>query len=89
MSTTGDGSVGQPHPEALGALLVPPPADREAAIEVAVKMWQVIGSPGFPFHEDRVRERAALAFDRGFHPAGTARQMVAIMASPDRTSALG
>jgi pimeloyl-ACP methyl ester carboxylesterase len=88
MSTTGDRSVGQQHPEALSALLVPPPADREAAVEIAVKTWQVIGSPGFPFREDRVREKAALAFDRANHPAGTARQMVAIMASPDRTVAL-
>ena len=29
MSTTGNPSVGQPHPEALPALLTRPPADRE------------------------------------------------------------
>jgi pimeloyl-ACP methyl ester carboxylesterase len=89
MSTTGDPSVGQPHPEALAALLVPPPDNRDAAIEAAVKMWRVIGSPGFTFREDRIREQAATAYDRGFHPVGTTRQLVGIMASPDRTATLG
>jgi pimeloyl-ACP methyl ester carboxylesterase len=89
MSTTGEPSVGQPHPEAMVALLVLPPPDRDAAIEQGVKMWRVIGSPGFPFREDRIRERTAIAYDRGFNPGGTARQMVAILGSPDRTPALG
>ena len=88
MSTTGDRSVGQPSPEAIGALLVPPPADRDAAIDMSVKTWQVIGSPGFPFHEDRIRAGAAAAYDRAIHPAGVARQLVAILSSPDRTPAL-
>ncbi len=47
--------------------------------------WRVIGSPGFPFHEDRIRADAGAAYDRAFHPAGTARQLVAILRSPDRT----
>jgi pimeloyl-ACP methyl ester carboxylesterase len=88
MSTTGDPSVGQPHPEAISALLSAPPADREGAIEQSVVMWRVIGSPGFPFHEDRVRANAAAAYDRAFHPEGTARQLVAIVSSPDRTPGL-
>ena len=46
MSTTGDPSVGQPHPEVLGSLLTAPPTDRAAAIDQSVKMWGVIGSPG-------------------------------------------
>jgi pimeloyl-ACP methyl ester carboxylesterase len=85
MSTTGDRSVGQPHPEAVAALLAPPPTHREGAVESAVTSWRVIGSPGFPFHEDRVRADAGVAYDRAFHPAGTARQLVAILCSPDRT----
>ena len=89
MSTTGDRAVGQPHPEAIAALMAPPPATREDAIEMSVKTWQVIGSPGFAFHEDRIRASAGAAYDRGFHPDGTARQMVAILASPDRTPGLG
>jgi pimeloyl-ACP methyl ester carboxylesterase len=85
MSTTGDRSVGAPHPQGVQALLVPPAADRQSAIDSSVKTWQTIGSPGFPVHEDRIRAKAGLAYDRALHPAGTARQLVGILGSPDRT----
>jgi pimeloyl-ACP methyl ester carboxylesterase len=89
MSTTGNPTVGQPHQEAMAALMVPPPESREEAVELSLKTWRVIGSPGFPFPEDRIAAKARAAFDRAFHPAGTARQMVAIISSPDRTPQLG
>jgi pimeloyl-ACP methyl ester carboxylesterase len=88
MSTTGDPGVGQPHEEALAALLRPAPTTRDEAIEAGVATWRIIGSPGFPFDEDRLREREGEAYDRAFHPEGTARQLMAIVASPDRTPGL-
>jgi pimeloyl-ACP methyl ester carboxylesterase len=88
MSTTGDPAVGAPHPEAVTALLRPPAADRDGSMDQAVEVWKAIGSPGFPFHEDRVRAQAAAAYDRAFHPDGTGRQMVAILSSGDRTEGL-
>jgi pimeloyl-ACP methyl ester carboxylesterase len=48
----------------------------------------MIGSKGFPVDEDRVREVAAAAYDRGHHAAGTGRQLSAILASGDRTKRL-
>lgn len=89
MSTTGNPGVGQAAPEAMTMLLRPRPASREEAIEAAVETSRVIGSPGFPFDEDTVRQRAAEAYDRCFYPMGFARQLVAIMASGDRTGRLG
>ena len=65
-----------------------PPSD-EAFCDREVETWKVIGSPGFPFDEAEVRRRAAASFDRSFYPEGVARQLAAIMASPDRTPALG
>ncbi len=88
MSTTGDPGVGAPHPEAIGALLAPPATERAGAVEQSVTVWKTIGSPGYPFHEDQVRSAAGAAFDRANHPDGTARQLVAILASGDRTPAL-
>ncbi|HMC06341.1 MAG TPA: alpha/beta fold hydrolase [Solirubrobacterales bacterium] len=88
MSTTGDRAVGQPHPEAIPALLTRPPADREGFAEFAVGAWRVIGSPGFEPDEEALRARATASFDRGIHPEGTARQLVAILASGDRTAEL-
>jgi pimeloyl-ACP methyl ester carboxylesterase len=88
MSTTGDRMVGQPHPEAIPALLTRPPADRDGFIHFVVGAWNVIGSPGFEVDEEALRARAGASYDRGIFPEGTARQLVAILASGDRTEAL-
>jgi pimeloyl-ACP methyl ester carboxylesterase len=89
MSTTGDPTVGQPSPQGLEILLNAPPTERQAFIDHEVEVWKVIGSPGFPFDEEGVRSRAGAAFDRAFHPAGSGRQLAAVVSSPDRTAALG
>jgi pimeloyl-ACP methyl ester carboxylesterase len=80
--------VGQPHPEAIPALLTRPPQDRDGFIDFAVGAWRVIGSPGFEADEGALRARAGASYDRGIFPDGTARQLVAILASGDRTEAL-
>jgi pimeloyl-ACP methyl ester carboxylesterase len=89
MSTTGDPAVGAPAEAAMGVLLAPPAPDREAAIQRAVDTYRVIGSPGFEFDEQALRDRAALSYDRRYNPAGVARQLAAILTAPDRTADLG
>jgi pimeloyl-ACP methyl ester carboxylesterase len=84
LSSTGNPELPPASPEAMAVLLAPPPASREEAIESGLKAWQVIGSPGFPLEEDRIRERAGRAYDRSFHPAGAARQLAAILAHGSR-----
>jgi len=88
MSTTGDPSVGRPHPGVAELLLTPPAADRAEAVEQSVAAWRATASTGFPLDEAAVRERAGRAFDRGYHPDGTGRQLVAVLASGDRTAEL-
>jgi len=88
MSTTGSPDVPAASPEAMQVLLTPVPGDRDAYVERAIRSWRVIGSKGFPVDEDAVKRRAARSFDRSFHPAGIARQLVAIIASGNRTAAL-
>jgi pimeloyl-ACP methyl ester carboxylesterase len=88
MSTTGAREVGQPHPEALPALLTRPPADKEGFVGFVVAAWRVIGSPGFEADEGALRALAAASYDRGIFPDGTSRQLLAILASGDRTQAL-
>ena len=87
MSTPGP-NIGPPTAEAVAALLVEPVTEREAAIEQSLAGSRVIASPGFSFDEAGMRARAEVHFDRGHHPAGTARQLAAILASPDRSEAL-
>ena len=80
--------VGPPTPEASAALLVAPAEGREAVIEQSVAGSRVVASPGFPFDEAGLRARAGVHYDRGHHPVGAARQLAAILASPDRTEGL-
>jgi pimeloyl-ACP methyl ester carboxylesterase len=89
MSTTGEAGVGAPAEAAMGVLFAPPATDRDSAIERAVDTYRVIGSPGFEFDEAALRDRAGLSFDRAYDPAGVARQLAAIMSTPDRTADLG
>jgi pimeloyl-ACP methyl ester carboxylesterase len=88
MSTTGNQAVGQSKPEAMAALMAPPPTSREGAIELAVSSQKIIGSTGYPLDEEELRAQAARDYDRCFYPAGIARQLLAIIASGDRTEAL-
>ncbi len=88
MSTTGDRAVGAPTAEAMTALLRPVATSRDEAIQASVEGSLVIGSPGYPTDERILRDRAAAAYDRSYCPAGTARQLGAILGSPDRTEGL-
>ena len=88
MSNTGSRWTGMPSRKAMAVLLGRPPRGREAAIERAVKTFGVIGSPGYPFDEERLRDVAGRSYDRGHSAAGVLRQLHAITASGDRTPAL-
>ena len=66
-------------------LLTPPAGDRDGAVQRVVDTYRVIGSPGFEFDEAALRDRAGLSFDRAYDPAGVARQLAAILTTPDRT----
>ena len=59
MSSTGSPDLPLGKPEAMALLVRPPAPDRSAYVDQAVEVWQVIGSPGFPFDEQRIRTRAA------------------------------
>jgi pimeloyl-ACP methyl ester carboxylesterase len=88
MSTTGDPDVGQSSKEARQRLMAPPAKTRDEYIAGQLAGLRIWGSPSC-FDEERVTANAAEAFDRSFSPFGTARQMMAIMASGSRTVALG
>jgi pimeloyl-ACP methyl ester carboxylesterase len=88
MSSTGNPSLPPAQPEAMAVLMTPPPTDRAGSLDAAVRTWRTIGSPGFPFDEARIRERAGRLYDRSFHPQGTARQLAAILAHGSRVEKL-
>ena len=88
MSTTGNPELAPAEPDSAEVIFTPAPEEREAYIEHTLEAWRIIGSPGFPFDEERIREKAARAYDRGCHPAGIARQFLAVMAGGNRKPAL-
>lgn len=60
----------------------------ERIVEHYVKLFQVIGSPGFPTPVELMRTRMSANLKRSYHPSGTARQLLAIVASGDRSASL-
>jgi pimeloyl-ACP methyl ester carboxylesterase len=88
MSTTGRRSLPGPTMKARGALMSRParPGQTDDAIERMVQVFKAIGSPAYPEDEAVLRERFARHVRRANRPAGVARQMLAIVASGDRTA---
>jgi pimeloyl-ACP methyl ester carboxylesterase len=89
MSTPGKRTVGWQHPSLLPMLLATRGVGREAYVASSAKMWQLIGSPGFPADEVKGRDRAGETFDRGVSASGVMRQMLAVLNQPNRSRALG
>ena len=88
MSNTGSPNTPSGNPEAIAAVVAPPPAERDAYIKHNMNVWQKIWSPGFPFEEKRARTFLEKSYNRAFCPGGSVRQNIAILACGDRTSAL-
>jgi pimeloyl-ACP methyl ester carboxylesterase len=89
MTSTGSRLVGQPKPWIGPRLLRHAAADRAAAIASVVEIFRLIGSRGFPFDEEYLRELAGRSWDRGYNPPGYLRQLAAVTAQPNRTAELG
>jgi len=88
MSNTGHRWKGMPGLRVYPMFMRRPADNREGAVESTISTFRLIGSPGFPFQEDEVRRIAQLSYERGYNPAGTARQLAAILAAGDRTPEL-
>lgn len=77
-----------PRLSVMGTLLAKPPVEREAYATHIARIFTRIGSPGFDHDYERLRRRVLMMYDRCYYPIGTARQLMAIMASGDRTEEL-
>jgi pimeloyl-ACP methyl ester carboxylesterase len=89
MTSTGSRRVGQPRPRIYALLLRRRSADgRPAAVAAAVETFRLIGSPGFAFDEQYVREVAGRSWDRGYDPDGRLRQLAASASQPNRRADL-
>jgi proline iminopeptidase len=90
MSSSGARRLPAARPEAMRAILSKPadPGSTAALVDHYVGVMRTIGSPGFETPEPELRAALARSLTRSFHPSGTARQMLAIIASGDRSKLL-
>jgi pimeloyl-ACP methyl ester carboxylesterase len=91
MTSSGARSLPQPPARVRRVLLAPPadPNDPEAVVARLERLFDVIGSPDFRVDRDQRRERLRALVQRGLHPKGSARQLVAVVADGDRSHLLG
>ncbi|NJD31315.1 MAG: alpha/beta hydrolase [Gammaproteobacteria bacterium] len=90
MSTPGARHLRQPSTRVRRELLRRPqdPSDKEAVIAHYEHLFAVIGSPGYPTPPDELRARMRRSVERGYHPVGVMRQLVAVLANGDRSELL-
>ena len=88
MSTTGSQLVGRPKPSMYPHLLRPAAKTREGYIDGSVKALEAISSKRYVAGAAHWRGLAERSYERGYHPAGTARQLAAINTCWNRTKAL-
>ncbi len=88
MTGSGKRVASLPRLRAMGVLLRSAPREREAYADHLVRLFAAIGSPGFERDNERLREHALAAWERGHDSRGVARQLHAITASGDRSRRL-
>ena len=89
MTTSGARSLPQPAWSVRRALMSRPMGKgTEAAVDWILNVLRVIGSPGYPMNTQALRQRAIESVQRAWHPAGSARQLLAIVADGNRTPLL-
>ena len=89
MSTSGARGLPQAEPKVMKALLSRPSGTSvQAVTDHTVRLFQVIGSPSYPTPEAELRQRVQEGIHRSFHPVGTLRQMLAIVADITRAAQL-
>jgi pimeloyl-ACP methyl ester carboxylesterase len=86
MSNTGSRWIGLPTAKVLAYVARRKPVPAELAIEPAVELFRLIS--GSTFDDAEFREMAKASIVRSYRPAGTARQLAAILAAKDRTPRL-
>lgn len=89
MSTTGNRKLpGAARAVEKHILAGPAEPTRESRLEYQLALWDLIGSAKFPMPVEQRREWLLRHFERGLTADGIARQLLAIMAAPDRTAEL-
>jgi pimeloyl-ACP methyl ester carboxylesterase len=89
MSTSGSRRLPQPSFRVRRVLMSRPDGSDPAAVAAHLRhVLQVIGSPAYPADPQAMQTRLMESVQRAWRPAGTARQIVAVVADGDRSPLL-
>jgi pimeloyl-ACP methyl ester carboxylesterase len=87
MSTSGERGKGIPSLK-VSAEMIKPVTPERSALDKAVDIWQMIGSPAYPLSDNEVRAIVKAEHKRSSNPAGYMRQIAAIRTAPGRKNLL-
>jgi pimeloyl-ACP methyl ester carboxylesterase len=88
-STSSARGLPMPRPEVLRVQMTLARSHTPRAVaDNQVKMFKAIGSPAYPIPEDELRAQVQAALQRNYHPEGTLRQLLAVMADTRRAEQL-
>jgi pimeloyl-ACP methyl ester carboxylesterase len=89
MTTSGARRLPQPAARVQRALLFRPDGSDPASVVAHLeRLLALIGSPGYRPDPERFRRRLQATVERAWRPAGTARQLMAVVADGDRSGML-
>ena len=89
MTTSGSRRLPQPSWRVRRALMSRPmKPGADAAVDWIIQVLHLIGSPAYPSDPQALRARALESVQRAWHPSGSARQLLAVVADDDRSTLL-
>lgn len=89
MTTSGSRRLPQPSWRVRRALMSRPmKPGTDAAVDWIIQVLYLIGSPTYPSDYQDLRARALESVQRAWHPSGSARQLLAVVADGDRSALL-
>ena len=90
MSSSGDRRLPWSDLRVLRRLLSRPPAGAafERQLEHFAALFRALSGPGFPISDEELHARLRRSLKRSYHPAGTLRQLLAVVSSGDRSDLL-
>ena len=90
MTTSGSRRLPGPTLKVRTAMFSRPddPRSVDSVIAHYVRLYRLIGSPGYPANDAYLNDRLGLSVRRSYHPRGVARQLVAIASDGDRSPLL-
>lgn len=89
MTSSGSRRLPQPSWRVRRALMSRPmKPGADAAVDWIIQVLHLIGSPAYPSDPQALRARALESVQRAWHPSGSARQLLAVVADGDRSALL-